>query len=267
MADSATFDRFGVLNLPKHFDQGGEVWLDDITVSGDMENFDRDPRWEAVGTPSTYTTYSVRPRFDFGYSPTNFADGQGSGELGGEIFRGDARSPSTMAFYGDRLQTVSLERPLRAGGRVAMRRGISDSTVLVGFFHSQHSMAVSPSPPAGFPKNFAGIAIEGPSREGFFFYPVCHTASGTVRYASGGNLPRIMPNVDSYQWHFQYDSSDNDAGGRITAHLGSSETALELTPADRDRRTEFDRFGIVTTWIDGNSQHVYFDDLTYTSEQ
>ena len=21
---------------------------------------------------------------------------------------------------------------------------------------------------------------------------------------------------------------------------------------------------IVTTWIDGNSQHVYFDDLTYT---
>jgi hypothetical protein len=28
-----------------------------------------------------------------------------------------------------------------------------------------------------------------------------------------------------------------------------------------------DRFGLVTTWIDGNGQKVYFDDLTYTARQ
>src|SRR5207302_4513691 len=31
--------------------------------------------------------------------------------------------------------------------------------------------------------------------------------------------------------------------------------------------TRFDRFGIVTTWIDGNAQRLYFDDLTYTCAQ
>ena len=29
----------------------------------------------------------------------------------------------------------------------------------------------------------------------------------------------------------------------------------------------FDRFGIITTWVDGNSQTIYFDDLTYTFRQ
>ena len=29
----------------------------------------------------------------------------------------------------------------------------------------------------------------------------------------------------------------------------------------------FDRFGIITTWIDGNSQDIYFDDLSYTWKQ
>jgi hypothetical protein len=266
-ADGATFNRFGVLNIPKHFDQGGEVWLDDISVNGEVENFDIDPGWEAVGTPRTYTTHSVRPRFNFGFSQTSYAGGRRSGELGGEIFRGDARSPTTMAYYGDRLNTVSLAKPLQAGGRVAMRRGISDSTVLIGFFHSQHSMAVSPSPSTGFPKNLVGVAIEGPSREGFFFYPVCHTANGNIHYASGSDLPRIMPNGESAEWKFQYEPLSNDAGSRITVQLGDSKTALELTPAELNRATDFDRFGIVTTWIDGNSQHVYFDDLTYTFEQ
>ncbi len=31
--------------------------------------------------------------------------------------------------------------------------------------------------------------------------------------------------------------------------------------------TTFDRFGIVTSWIDGNSQNVYLDDITYTCAQ
>jgi hypothetical protein len=148
-----------------------------------------------------------------------------------------------------------------------MRRGISDSTVLIGFFHSQHSMAVSPSPSTGFPKNFAGIAIEGPSREGFFFYPVCHTANGNLRYASGTDLPRIMPDGKAADWKFQYEPLGDGAGARISVELGSSKTALELTPKQLDGTTEFDRFGIVSTWIDGNSQHVYFDDLTYTFDQ
>ena len=35
--------------------------------------------------------------------------------------------------------------------------------------------------------------------------------------------------------------------------------------AELDRRSQWarDRFGLITTWIDGNGQRVYFDDLTY----
>jgi hypothetical protein len=31
--------------------------------------------------------------------------------------------------------------------------------------------------------------------------------------------------------------------------------------------TRVDHFGLITTWIDGNEQHAYFDDLTYTFRQ
>jgi hypothetical protein len=39
-----------------------------------------------------------------------------------------------------------------------------------------------------------------------------------------------------------------------------------MAPGHR-REARFDRFGIVTTWIDGNAQDVYFDDLRYTFRQ
>jgi hypothetical protein len=39
---------------------------------------------------------------------------------------------------------------------------------------------------------------------------------------------------------------------------------LNLDPGHKQIGAEFDRFGIITTHIDGNGQHVYFDDLTYS---
>ena len=38
-------------------------------------------------------------------------------------------------------------------------------------------------------------------------------------------------------------------------------------PTGTMRTEAFDRFGIVTSWIDGNSQDVYWDDLSYTLRQ
>jgi hypothetical protein len=96
----------------------GEVWLDDITINGDKEDFGRDPGWDQLNNRRTYTTTLVRPRFDFGYSPTRHAGGKGIGELGGVIFRGDCRSPDKMASYADRLDELTLDKPLRASGKV-----------------------------------------------------------------------------------------------------------------------------------------------------
>lgn len=42
---------------------------------------------------------------------------------------------------------------------------------------------------------------------------------------------------------------------------------LQLRDGDKSRGATFDRFGIVTSWIDGNSQNVYVDGITYTVSQ
>jgi hypothetical protein len=265
--DGATFNRFGVLNIPKSFDQGGEVWLDDLTFNGETESFDTNPKWEAVGTRRTYKTQSVRPRFDFGFSPTNFAGGKSAGELGGEIFRGDRRYPERLAYYGDHVGPLGLDKPLRAAGKVSLRRGVSDSTTLLGFFNSKASMAVSDTQPtAGFPENFLGAAVEGPSREGFLFYPACHTTDGEVSYAYGSDLPHILPDGEPHDWSLEYEPPSDDRSGRLRVTLDGEGGSVEIAELPQSE-VEFDRFGIITTWIDGNAQRVYFDDVTYTVKQ
>jgi hypothetical protein len=263
--DGATFNRCGLLNIPKHFDQGGEVWLDDLTINGATENFNNDPGWEARGNRRTYTTDSVRPRFDFGFSKTQFAEGKNSGELGGVVFRGDNRYPDRLAYYGDRLDSLTLDKPLRASGKVSLRRGVSDSTSLIGFFHSQDSVAVSDAQTAGFPMNFLGGAIEGPSREGFYFFPAYRLPRSGEAHARREDAPRILPDGRPGTWTLEYDPHAT-AAGRMTVTLDGKSALLDLASGHR-RDARFDRFGIVTTWIDGNAQHVYFDDLSYTFRQ
>ncbi|HUG94309.1 MAG TPA: hypothetical protein VML55_25995 [Planctomycetaceae bacterium] len=267
--DGARFDRCGLLSIPKHFDTPGEVWLDDVTINGETERFDRDPGpgWDARDNRRTYTTHSVRPRFDFGFSPTHFAGGERPGELGGEIFRGDNRHADRMAYYGDRLEPLTLERPLRASGKLALRRAVSDSTVLIGFFHSRDSVAVSDSQASGFPMNFLGAAIEGPSRDGFLFYPAYRLPDGAEGYARSPEPPHLLPDGESHAWSLDYEPQANDGAGRLTVMLDDHRTVLDFAAGDRLAPARFDRFGIVTTWIDGNSQHVYFDDLRYTFRQ
>jgi hypothetical protein len=266
-SDGATFNRFGLLNVMKHADSGGVLWLDDVTINGVAERFDTDPQWEGHHNRRTYTTTEIRPRFDFGFSPTRFAGGKAVGEMGGLIFRGDERYPERMAYYGDRLGALTLDKPLKASGKVCLRRGVTDSTILIGFFHSKDSMTHSTAQRSGIPENFLGAAIEGPSREGFFFYPVY----GVNQEAQGRGLrsdvkpPYIYPNGKSHDWTLDYNPTAN--GGRITVTLDGKSTSLDLSPAHRAIGARFDRFGIVTTHIDGNGQHVYLDDLSYTWRQ
>jgi hypothetical protein len=48
-----------------------------------------------------------------------------------------------------------------------MTRGVSDSTTLFGFYHSQDSMRKNESQKNGVPESVLGIHVEGPSSEGF----------------------------------------------------------------------------------------------------
>jgi hypothetical protein len=266
-ADGATFNRFGILDVMKSADVGGELWMDDVTINGMHDNFAADPAWDALRNRVAYRSTIVRPRFDFGFSPTRYAGGRAEGELGGVVFRGDCRHLARMACYGDRLALLTLEKPLRASGRVCLRRGVTDSTVLIGFYHSRDSMTVNPSQDSGLPASFLGVSVGGPSREGFYFAPA-YRGGVSGRGGRSGNGPlRIDPDGMPHDWALEYSPQGAAGRGQITVTLDRKAVHLDLDEGTRAAGARFDRFGIVTTWVDGNSQNIYFDDLTYTCAQ
>ena len=266
-ADGAVFNRFGLINVMKSADNGTEVYLDDVTVNGEAESFDKDPGWEGKSNRTSYQTHNVRPRFDFGYSATNFAGGKARGEVGGLTFRGDCRYPERMAYYADRVGPLTLDKPIHASGKVALLRGVSDSTTLFGFFNVQTAMRSNPSQNQGLPDGVVGVNIEGPSSEGFCFYPVARVAGGDGEVAPDLRSVRILPDGAVHEWKFDYDPSTAGGRGRIMVTLDGRSVHLDLEEGAKARGTTFDRFGLVTPWIDGNGQVVYFDDITFTTRQ
>jgi hypothetical protein len=264
-ADGAAFDRFGLLNVMKHYDQGGEVWVDDVTVNGETETFSTDPKWDGFQNRRTYTTSDIRPWFDFGYSRTHYGGGLAAGELGGRLFRGDGRDPRKMASYGDRLEPLNLRAPLKASGTVCLRRAVSDSTTLLGFFHSEHSFQSGNSDAIATPPDFVGIGIGGPSSEGFYFAPGYRLHGAEAQVASEG--PRIFPDGKPRRWSLDYTPETTNRAGRIIVKLGDQTTTLDLPRGHSRRDIHLNRFGLITTHTDGNGQVVYFDDLEYTCRQ
>ncbi|MBI2927633.1 MAG: hypothetical protein HYY24_18205 [Verrucomicrobia bacterium] len=264
-ADGAVFNRFGLLNVMKHFDGGGELWLDEVTVNGERHRFEEDPHWGGSINRRTFTTRDIRPWFDFGFSPTHFARGKATGELGGLVFRGDGRSPDLLAFYGGRLEPLDLTRPLKASGKVALLRAVSDSDTLIGFFHSEHSLDSGGTDRYGLPPDFLGISIGGPSREGFFFSPAYRIHGTEERTASAG--PYIYPNGQPHEWSLEYDPDAANGRGRVIVRLDGAAAALEMESSHKTSGAHFNRFGLITTHRDGNGQRIYFDDLSYTASQ
>jgi hypothetical protein len=271
-ADGAMFTRFGILNVVKSADDPGQIWLDNVTINGEAHPVNSNPGWDQRNNRNTYNSANVRPRFDFGYSPaSNFAGGQRGGEIGGHTFRGDSREEFNgrrMAYYGGRLnETLSLNQPLHAEGKVGFRRGVSDSTTLIGFFHSADSMRSNNSQNSATPENFVGAAIEGPSAAGFYLYPTYGLDQEGVRAGGGRGTPTppfIYPDGRSRHWTLDYHPDGNGGSGSIIVTLDGQAVTLHLDPGHKPIGAHFNRFGIITTHIDGNGQSVYFDDLTYT---
>ncbi len=264
-ADGASFTHFGVLPVMKGWDEPNEFWLDDVSVNGQAFDFSQDPNWDEMNNRRTYETWNCRPNFDFGWSATTFAGGEKPGELGGLIFRGDCRYPEKLASYGCKIETLSLNTPLYASGKVCVTRAVSDSTASIGFYNAASSMEVNPSQTHGIPKDYVGIYIEGPSPEGFYFYPVYRVHGDEEKALDRHeNAPKIHPDGKLHDWVFRYDPNGGDGSGEISVELDSQKCVLPLEPGHKAIGASFNRYGICTPWIDGNSVTVYFDDITYT---
>lgn len=267
-ADGARFNRFGILNVIKSADSGSEFWVDDVVINGaPVEEFSADPKWDGLKNRTTYPSGNVRPWFDYGFSDTNFAGGAKKGEFGGLMFRGDCRYAERMGCYGDRIGPLTLSKPLKASGKIAMTRGVTDSTTLFGFYHSKDSLRQNESQKDGVPESVLGIHIEGPSRDGFRFYPVLRPKDSGNKFPAIGEFPTIYPNGEVHDWSLDYRPNADGNGGVITVSLDDHSGTMSVAAEDIARGTTFDRFGIVSSWIDGNGQVVYWDDLTYTASQ
>jgi hypothetical protein len=276
-ADGATFNRFGIFNVMKHADDPIELWIGELTINGEKQDLSKEPGWEQHHNRREYGTRDDRPFSDYGFSSTNFAGGKSPGELGGLIFRGDIRLPDGVNYYGDRLELLTTEKPLKASGRIVFRRGVQDSSTLVGFFNVPISTTVNPDSPKSprnwfdyLPKNFFGIAIKGPTREGYFFHPTYRVSSDDGGGNPGNaipNCPRIGPDGVARTWSFEYSPAAAGGNGQISVTLDGQSATLDLAPGHKTAGAQFNRFGIVSNWIDGNGQVVYLDDFIYTVSQ
>ena len=270
-ADTATFNRFGLGAVNKSWDSPGQLFIDNVSVNGGItQTFTGGALgWSGVNNNATYSTNNVRFRFDFGYSNTHNAGGAGTGEAGGNFFRGDSRQAETMAFYGAPLdQLLTLNQPLQASGKISFHRGVSDSTVHLGFFHNTDSVRVSQQQATSTPEDFLGVTVEGPSSEGFYFYP-SYSSDGEGQGSGGnrglGTQPYIYPNGATHNWTLNYDPNGNGGTGQIVVTLDGQQAVMNLDAAHRNIGGHFNRFGFITPHIDGNGQTVFIDDITYTT--
>src|SRR5262249_20948995 len=101
---------------------------------------------------------------------------------------------------------------------------------------------------------------------GFLFYPVYRTRRSEAGHGAGASPPHILPDGKAHDWTLEY-APAAQGGGRITVSLDKKSVSLDVPSAHVATGARFDRFGLVTTWVDGNGQRVYFDDLTYTCRQ
>lgn len=250
--DETAFDHFGLMNVHK---SGGPltVFMDDLEVDGQAEDFNRDPGWDAAGNQTTYEDRELTGAHDYGFSQTHRAGGS-PGELGGIVWRVE----EPVSWYADRVGPLDMDRPLVARGKVSFAVGAPDSGVCLGWFNSatRNQAATELS-------NFLGVYIEGPSRVGHYFRPVVATADGTRRDPVDG--PIIIPDGQPRTWELRYDPLANGGAGEIEVTLDDKSFRFPLQPGDKERGATFDRFGLLTSRSGGGQVKVYLDDLEYTA--
>ncbi len=247
----ATFDHFGLMNMMKP-GKSLTIYFGDLECDGKKHDFANDPGWDGVGNRISYEGREQVGAHDYGFSPaTNFA-GETPGEIGGVLWRG-----GNYSYYADRVGPLSLNDRLEARGKVVLKSGAPDSDMFLGWFDS----ANKDKPPTET-GGFVGVHVGGPTRVGHYFQPALATASGTKSLAKTG--PLLMPG-QVYDWSLVYDPTASDGNGTVTVTLGNQSETLALKAGLKAQGGIFDRFGLFTPAIGGQSVRIYFDDLSYTS--
>ncbi|HWP41195.1 MAG TPA: hypothetical protein VNL70_09735, partial [Tepidisphaeraceae bacterium] len=252
----ATFDRFGIFNNQIAGCEM-EIYLDDLTINGQFDDFTNDPGWEGKGNRQLIQDTREYGAQDYGYSSeTNHAGGARPGEIGGFFQSVDPWEIQFQGYYGDRIGPLSLQHKLTARGKFASRQFMIDSTFALGWFNSSGQ---------GWPlKNFVGVFFDSLSDTGRIVQPLYGTSEGTK--ARGRDYVTFMPDGTSYEWTLEYDPDGADGRGLIRFTMNGQTVTQPLAEGDKQKGATFDRFGVFNLgWA--NSKHcvVWFDDITYTA--
>ena len=250
----ATFNRFGIFNeqLP-----GYQItaFFDDVTINGEPQDFSQDPGWEGVGNQVEFIDDAQYGGNDFGYSPTNFAGGEKSGEVGGRIWQVHADQPHLKGFVGGDTGRLTLDDKLVARGKISFPMFGTDAGMQFGWFNAAEQ---------GWPTtNFVGAYLDSYSNVGRFISPQYGAAS-----ENGGTGPcqiLFVPDGRVYDYELVYDPEAAEGNGAVTLTLGGETQTLELKPGTRKEGAIMNRFGLFN--VQGNNgkySEVYMDDIEYT---
>jgi hypothetical protein len=247
----ATFDAFGFVN-PQSAGNWMTMYIDDLSIDGQPETFDRDPEWLGQGNRDKLDDYGVEGAHQFGFSDTALAGGE-RGEIGGLMHN----SPDVPGYYAADIGRLTLDDPLVASGKVAVTKYGSDGAVCLGWFDSRKR---------GYPPaNILGILIEGPTSTGPRFRGCVASSDPKLSHIQRDTAPLISPDGASHTWKLEYQPDADGGRGRITVWLDDRQDSFTLPEGLRQTGAAFDRFGLFTHEGGGRSSKIYLDDLEFTA--
>jgi hypothetical protein len=190
--------------------------------------------------------------------PGNADDGvaTGSGELGGSISRGGP-NPN---FYGFNVGSIN---PATQGFNVSgvVRSNVADGAFFFGYFAG----ASSYPDVNGDLANFIGLLVN--DGHDVFGFDYTHETSPGSRHRTGSELPTLdLPLGTAVPFGMEYTPQVGATLGTLRVSVGANSATATFEngfPAITDALTHF---GIVPQGTGTGISDVYFDDLTFTSD-
>ena len=271
--DNATFIRtFDVTVEPQGSISG--LVFNDLNNDGQMHGrrtqaFDNDPNWTGERNKSNGN--------DFGYSATHYADGQATGEVGGQFAR-----TSTGGFYRDTelASTLTLDTPFHASGVFSIKTiSNPNNDFRIGFFGQGYLVfAIGELGPGGVD------ASDQP-------HNTLRVVTRSSLYTTNPLLIKNAVDHGSRTWSLDYNPDVGDYGQVVflisgptkiaTGHeshgrddvLESSDTSgsitVNLTQSMRANSLSLTSFGFASHDMGSTGEQyieAYFDDITYTTK-
>ncbi len=192
---------------------------------------------------------------DFGWSATHHAGGQMRGEIGGRIQRALRRCRYAMPL----AETLTLDREIKAYGRLAVTDDDGSSGASIGFFHDSSAGWRTP--------NSLAFRVDGNGGNYWLFFEY-GTRNGKTggrgvfegeRYQTTKTKP-FAADGTAHTWQLHYDPAAGDHG-ILTFRVDDREHRIVLTKEAREDGALFNRFGIWNQQTTGNGLELWIDDL------